>query len=899
MRLKMKLSARVAALTVLALAGASTAAPAGEPSAFIAGKLKAAAPNTPVIIGDAKTGGRISPACVWSAKLQRVVLLGGDLGRKKRHYEIEHFDPVTGKWSNAYPKGAPFKTVSGPTDARPLGIPRRKRMVVVDAAGVSRYPGIGGFRGMLHHQYALDAESGKLFVQVQNETLIVDTGSSTAELTEAGRFNQGRAMVWGSFCFDPVNKEVVSVGGTSFEKGGTPGTWVFKTATKKWQKLKLGTPELAGLQKEIEKLKADAWTLLSYCRSRFFTTESPAEAKTKFAPLGGTLKAAISALAGKIKAAKLGANMKAGGAHALERLGQSAAILGTLGTKLNGAMSAELLAGLQNAYRLVEAAERDLASEPCGRAHSQMVWDPVNSKIVLFGGDGQDRVYSDTWIYHPKTRSWEQRYPKRAPAPRSCHLLGWLPGAGKVLLVGGYDENNRKLPFGVWTYDVKSDRWQNLHSGAPVWRTKKVPTHFKDLRVVGAVLPGDYVLLFEKYANYSGNLRTWAIKVDAAKPASGSAAAGGKPGAVSYSYGPDGFERAAKIDPGRMKAFFKNMPANTWVKMPKPPKLAPKRDYGTTRYDPLRKQFLWWGGGHVNYFGCEVSHYSVRSGCWTASDTAERYMEPGGRFSIHVDISFQGRPQIPVHAYQCYGFDQPSGLLLINTRGRTFVYHPAKRSWSSLAKKFATCAIRGTPQGAITCWSKSRNDPAEFMRFDAKKMAWVPLPKSTGDRPPAVGRILGDYNGFCPDSKRGCIWVFHRSGVWRYDIKTGASKKVRARLDKHEVAGYLRDMLYIPEIDKVVFENREGSDRMQHPVWDPEKLQWQKLFLEIRDEKGGRPKRLPKFSTGHGFVRDPDTGLWFVNGMRWDTYALRLDPKGLKFLPVGNAPPSTRKSKKR
>jgi len=51
---------------------------------------------------------------------------------------------------------------------------------------------------------------------------------------------------------------------------------------------------------------------------------------------------------------------------------------------------------------------------------------------------------------------WEQRRPKRSPSPRAGHALLWLPGAKKVLLLGGYGYTSatgyveslyRRLPF--------------------------------------------------------------------------------------------------------------------------------------------------------------------------------------------------------------------------------------------------------------------------------------------------------------------------------------------------------------------------------------------------------------------------------------------------------------------
>lgn len=869
------------------LAGALVAA---EGPAYLAQQLADTAPNTPKRLSVEKSGGRVSPALFWAPGLARVVCVGGVEGdAKQRHYEFEHFDPATGAWRNAYPPGAPFRNPAGPSDAAQHAIPRGRRMTVVDGQGLARLPQMG----MLNHQYAFDAATARLYIQAASETLICDVATSGVTLTGAGRFNQGAAMVWGSFCYDPLNKEVVSVGGTSFEPGGTPGTWLFDTAATNWRKVQVSTPAIAALASQAARVRDNCWALLSACRSRFFVTESADEAGRRLDGAGDMLAREIEALQAAVVSAQLPERLGAGRAQATARLGSARAACAALAPRLAGAMNVALLGELQEAHRLIERACLDLAPEPCGRAHSQMTWDPVSRRIVLFGGDGQDRTYADTWLYDPATRAWEQRYPTPSPAPRSCHILGWLPEAGRVVMIGGYDENDKGLPFEVWTYDVAANRWQCLSSMDRVWDGKDVPTNFKDMRVAGAVVPGDYVLMADKPGNYDGTRRVWALKIDAAQPAAGGTGtgSGGAPARVTYGVGPDAFERAARIDPAGMESFFEQLPANTWVHLPPPPRMAPTRDYGTTRYDPLRRQFLWWGGGHVNYWGCEVSHYSLRSGNWTASSTAENYMEPGGQFSIHVDITFRNAPQIPVHAYQCYDFDAPSGLLVVNTRGRTFLYDTRVRSWNWMTNATAginAAATRATSEGVIACAS----DPsgARFYRFDGRARQWNALPLPTGDRPPVVGHGYGDYSGFCPDERRGCLWIFERGGVWRYDLKSGASRKVADKITDLQVKGYLRDMIYIPEIDRVMFENRAQATGDWHSFWNTERLVWERAALKaVKDGKTVQPV----FSTGHGFMRDPERKLLFVNGGRHGMYAARLDAAALVYEAVpAQAPPA-------
>lgn len=112
--------------------------------------------------------------------------------------------------------------------------------------------------------------------------------------------------------------------------------------------------------------------------------------------------------------------------------------------------------------------ELKLDVQPPQRALSPLVYDPATKKIVLFGGDGLDTLYADTWVYDCATRKWEARRPRITPSPRFGHALLRLPKAGKIVLLGGVGYSSstayqallyRPLPFEIWTYDVASNAW--------------------------------------------------------------------------------------------------------------------------------------------------------------------------------------------------------------------------------------------------------------------------------------------------------------------------------------------------------------------------------------------------------------------------------------------------------
>ncbi|HJZ59573.1 MAG TPA: kelch repeat-containing protein, partial [Gemmataceae bacterium] len=76
--------------------------------------------------------------------------------------------------------------------------------------------------------------------------------------------------------------------------------------------------------------------------------------------------------------------------------------------------------------------------QPSQRANSRLVYDPVNRKVVLFGGDQLDQLLADTWVFDAAKQTWAGRTPPVSPSPRGGHAMLWLPRAKKILLLGGY-----------------------------------------------------------------------------------------------------------------------------------------------------------------------------------------------------------------------------------------------------------------------------------------------------------------------------------------------------------------------------------------------------------------------------------------------------------------------------
>ena len=55
-------------------------------------------------------------------------------------------------------------------------------------------------------------------------------------------------LTLGSLAWDPVNKEVISSGGTADTDGGSPGTWAFNPVERKWRRFVVGQRDLKELR---------------------------------------------------------------------------------------------------------------------------------------------------------------------------------------------------------------------------------------------------------------------------------------------------------------------------------------------------------------------------------------------------------------------------------------------------------------------------------------------------------------------------------------------------------------------------------------------------------------------------------------------------------------------------
>ena len=841
------------------------AAKAAEPAT----SLRDAPANAWVKTIESKTGWRESPLFVYVPGIHRFVMASGMQaygGDVPRHYDTEELDLAALKWANAYPPAV----AAGRPEAGPVGEDYAKARAKMGGNGPELFykdgdllrVGAGGqwLTSRVDCECCYVPDNGRVYLYLHDKTLCYDPVARTWEDLEAKP--RASCRIWGSMCYDPVNKEIVHAGGD----GGSAdvGTWVYDIAKNEWRKLNFGSPEAKTLLDRAKALRWQAKALLGAVCNRFAVTGTDDEAKVDLVAKGAELAAAAEKLAPDTKSV------------AASRLAAAVAAVKAVGPKLSGKITPEIIAEVRAARAGFEMVVDALAVEPPGRARSQTACDPVRKKIVLFGGDGLDRVLSDTWVYDCATRTWEQRFPANCPTPRAGHILAWLPKAQKIVLAGGYSRD--WLAQEIWTYDVAANEWKLLlhvpmksedygraqfSPDAPRVTCRGVQT--------GAVDDSDTLVCVEAAGR---GLITWACKVDPNAPAAEGPA--GTSGDYTFNrIDPALWEKVANPDPDAVRRFFADLPANQWTSL-KFAQYAPgaTNRWGTTAYDTDRHQLLFWGGGHATSHENDVAHYSVRGGCWTIGyhpdDPIDRVYA-----SQPTPVSFNDRVHVPVHAYKAYCYDPTAGRMLYFDRA----YNPAVREWEPTPfpglehRDPMHCFMASTPHGAVTYSEKG------LFRFDAKAGQWLKLPWNG----PAFGPIWCDGHALLYDSKRDCLWFANDKAIFRYDMATGNAEKLDVK--KPKALGqfiFWGEQAYLPDADLILlmrlFKKPDGS--LSNIAWDPATGRF--FWVDLKFVEGEKPVEFKDspFSWHDALRYDPGLKLVLLNNSSArKVWALKLDRK--------------------
>ncbi|MFW6108145.1 MAG: Kelch repeat-containing protein, partial [bacterium] len=263
--------------------------------------------------------------------------------------------------------------------------------------------------------------------------------------------------------------------------------------------------------------------------------------------------------------------------------------------------------------------EQPLADQPPPRCNAPLVYDPKNRRMVVFGGDAQDRYLADTWVYDCAKRRWHELRTNVRPFPRGLVVLCPLGRSGRILMGGrvpgvpqppGRSHRSRG-EFGAetWALDPAKATWTRVRGSFPLtyWETAAYDAANERVLLCRAT---------SRYRNHS------TFQVLAARPDLTPADEKGTldPGRPIYKYHPPEWyeEDVPPADPNAGETLFASLEPNTWTPVT-PPKNAMMRTWGSATIDTDRHEVIYWGGGHCGYCGTDVSHFSLRTLRWSSS----------------------------------------------------------------------------------------------------------------------------------------------------------------------------------------------------------------------------------------------------------------------------------------
>jgi N-acetylneuraminic acid mutarotase len=146
-----------------------------------------------------------------------------------------------------------------------------------------------------------------------------------------------------------------------------------------------------------------------------------------------------------------------------------------------------------------------------------MVYDPVIKQTILFGGmrDVGDTTYllNDTWVYDYDNNTWTELHPTIAPQQRYGTRMVYNSVEEKIVLFGGNSFGNLTDDGQLWTFDASTTTWKALDSsetsGPRYWYGLAFASQQNDLIVFGGTDLGPEVFQSNETWVYNFDSKQW------------------------------------------------------------------------------------------------------------------------------------------------------------------------------------------------------------------------------------------------------------------------------------------------------------------------------------------------------------------------------------------------------
>ncbi|HXD87630.1 MAG TPA: kelch repeat-containing protein [Urbifossiella sp.] len=539
------------------------------------------------------------------------------------------------------------------------------------------------------------------------------------------------------------------------------------------------------------------------------------------------------------------------------------------------------------------------------RANARLVYDPVNKKVVLFGGDRLDQLQTDLWVFDSGKGSWEERKPpdSLSPSPRAGHAMFWLPKAKKVLLLGGYTYASttdyvaplyKPLPMEAWTLDLAKMEWHCVGH----W-VKNAPIGPANFFQSAAVDDNDNVLVLDR------DNRAWtiAIDTDVVDPlrttrttlfgnrwGPGRFTAEGNSGTTlrrTGSHDPNWYREGIPLaDPVKVATELKELPANRWTIRPTPKRPLFNVDWGSAAFDTENDRIIRFSGGHSAYSGTAPQIYDIKTDRYSIPFAPEYPIEfVYSNDQVKGEWSFSGNPWMTGHTYKSTGYDGNLKCLVFAPHDYTYFFDAKDGRWSRSPGKnpyrsdFYNVTVRSTPDGAVVWGDARAGGKPGLWRLDAASRSWEPL-RLEGELPAKSP----DHHGLAYDSKRKRMLFFSDIGakggnVAAYDLATDNSKWLDPA-GRASAKVPCRETIYLPDADLVLIGSRVKSDSgdWHWLAYDCAANAWIAVELTGDDPIG----KARAFNNSMGLMFDPARKLVWAVGQHNHVHVLRFDAKSAK-----------------
>ena len=641
MRASTSLMAKTVCLAILTAFGAAAA---------LAGEDVPA--NTWVTVND-EPGGGTSAGLVYLPDQKGMLLYGRRDGKNANRYWAEVFKIAERKWEEWVPE-------AGRLSAQNARGSCYTQWVTKNGYEMPFLPYYNCCFWSAHQMCALPGEKKVLYFW-GGSTFKYDPAKRSFENLKISLADAPPDVMLGTMAWDPVNKEAVLFGGgyikahqvparsdTKQEKqpdAWTPdkwdrrGTWAFSPEKNSWRKLETASKEVAVAN---TMLLDDGRELRAYWgATRGIAFEY---GDLVFGRKPEELAVLVNKFAADLAAFAKDSGGKGTGDYEKWQFSTAVGLLEKdVVPKLKEGAEALKAGDGWKAFWALDAAEKKLidaqealAVAPRPRDYSRMVLDPENKVMVLFGGDGEDRFFADTWLLHLDTRRWER-----------CRVTGHPPEVGSAMVAMDYDAKNKVVVLahqtaGLWAFNAAKREWRKLEVAGEFARKGKGGTWLS----LEYSPEDDLHVLVDMPPAYEGPARrTQLLRLDLKAAKVAEAPAGGAEEVWRPQYGAGSGGPANKYDlawsflpktqaeyrqkVADHKKLLDAVPDNTWTQLPHVYS-GYGRAYGSFCYDWDRDEIQWWGGGHSAYMGNEWSQYDLASNLWMESWNPEFPCHPHG-----------------------------------------------------------------------------------------------------------------------------------------------------------------------------------------------------------------------------------------------------------------------------